>query len=61
MFDENKLYTFNEAKELLRMGKTHLYELLRNGRINHYKVDGKYLIAGAELAQFLTGCEDRMD
>lgn len=58
MFDEKKLYTFTEAKEILRMGKTHLYELLRNGRIEHYKVSGKYLIPGAELERFLKDCKD---
>ena len=58
MFDEKKLYTFTEAKEILRMGKTHLYELLRSGRIGHYKVDGKYLISGAELEKFLKESED---
>ena len=61
MFDEKKLYTFTEAKEILRMGKTHLYELLRGDRIGHYKVDGKYLIPGTELEKFLTSCEDHGD
>ena len=58
MFDEKKLYTFAEARELLRVGKTHLYELLRSGRIDHYKLAGKYFISGAELEKFLKERED---
>ena len=58
MFDEKKLYTFTEARELLRMGKTHLYELFRNGRIDHYKLAGKYFISGAGLEKFLKERED---
>jgi len=47
------LYTPMEAAEQLGVGRTMLFQLLRDGRLKSVKVDRKRLIPGAELERFV--------
>ena len=53
MVNEIKLLTFEECREMLRIGATTLYGLLRAGEIEHYKTGGRYLIPVAAVMNYL--------
>ena len=54
MGETDKLvYSVNEAAELLSIGRTMLYDLMREGRLPSLKVGHRRLIARADLERFV--------
>lgn len=49
-----ELYTVKEAADVLRRGKTALYELLGRGEIAAVKIGSRTLIKRSELDRFLS-------
>ena len=58
---ERELHTISEACELLRVGKTKLYELLHAGALTsiRYPDTDKRLIQRTELDRFLEACKEK--
>lgn len=50
---ERLAYTPAEACEVLRVGRTKLYELIGDGKLKAVALGGKTLIPRAEVEQFL--------
>ena len=43
----------DEAKEMLKIGKCAVYELLRNNRIKYIRLNRKYIIPKKAIIEFL--------
>lgn len=58
---ERELHTISEACELLRVGKTKLYELLHAGALTsiRYPDTDKRLIQRTEIDRFLDACKEK--
>jgi excisionase family DNA binding protein len=48
-------YSVNETLDLLRIGRTSLYEAIKRGELRQTKFGKKTLFYAADLAAFLTG------
>ena len=48
-----KLYTVDEAKEVLRISRTSLYSLVQKGAIKPVKIGGRTLFPETELTRFV--------
>lgn len=53
-----QLLTFQECKDMLRVGATTLYGLLQAGEIEHYKTGGRYLIPIKAVYDYLNRHRD---
>ena len=53
MVVEKLLYSTREAREVLGIGQTRLYELLAQGRLKAVKLGGQTKISKAELERFI--------
>jgi excisionase family DNA binding protein len=47
------LLTIEEAAELLRLGRTHTYQLVMSGRLRSVKIGRRRFITRADLEQFV--------
>ncbi len=46
-------FTIREAAQFLRISRTLLYKLIREGRIKTVKIGARRIVRGAELERFL--------
>ncbi len=54
MIDSEKLYTVNEACEILKKTRRTIYAYIRSGQLKAYKPGNKnFLIAGSDLMAFI--------
>lgn len=58
---DRAFYTIPEAAELLRVHENTLYKLVRNKKIDHYKVGAQIRIAAAELERLKVPAEPDND
>lgn len=57
MVDEikpNSVYTPKEAEEYLKLSRSTIKRMLKNGIINAYKVGGQYRILGSEILKLVS-------
>lgn len=52
MLNPGQLFTINEARRLLGVGRTFLYSQIRAGRLRAVKVGRATRIFGSDIAQF---------
>lgn len=52
-YNMEKLYTIKETYGLLKISRTKLYLLVRDGKIDPVKLDGKTLFKESELNRFI--------
>lgn len=50
---EKKIYTPREAWELLGIGRTRFYQLMKERRIKYFKNGSRYLIPESSLVNFI--------
>ncbi len=50
---EKRIYTSREAWELLGIGRTRFYQLLKGGKICYFKNGNRYLIPESAIANFI--------
>ena len=50
---EKLLFTPDEARELLRVGRTTMYNLLHEGEIESMKINRKYFITKKSLENYI--------
>ena len=50
---EKKIYTPREAWELLGIGRTRFYQLLKGGKLRYFKNGNRYLIPESAIANFI--------
>ena len=50
---DNKVYTPKQAWEQLRIGRTHFYQLLKDGKIRYFKNGNRYLIPADAIEAFI--------
>ncbi len=50
---ENKVYTPKQAWEQLRIGRTHFYQLLKEGKIRYFMNGNRYLIPVDAIEAFI--------
>lgn len=50
--NERRLYTFNEVKDYLQIGKNTLLDLLHTKEIDGFKVAGKWRVASVDLIKY---------
>ena len=55
---EQKVYTLQEAAELLRMSEHTIYMWCRSGKLKAYKPGRKWLIPSEAIDQILSGDKD---
>ncbi len=53
-----KVLTFHELVEILPLGRTKIYRLLKEGKIKAKKVDRKWLVLEESLRDFLEDTDD---
>lgn len=46
-------YTVSEAMELLSVGRTTLYRLIKKGDLKHTKIGGKTVFCSMDIASFI--------
>lgn len=51
-----KLYTVEEAAELLRVSEDKIYRLRRAGEIPHHKIGGTVLFSEEDIQDYLDSC-----
>lgn len=49
----NKVYTVEEMREFLKVGKNTAYELIRTGKIKSFKVGAEYRIAADAINEYI--------
>ena len=60
--DANALYTPEEARKPLRLGRSSMYERLRTGEVKSVHLWRKVFVQGKEIARFLGSvADDRVD
>jgi excisionase family DNA binding protein len=59
--DQAKLITEDEAVKVLGISKATLYRLRRDRSISCYKVRGRVMFSGAQLADYLARVEQRAE
>lgn len=52
---ERRLLTVAEAAEQLRVGRTMIYAMLRDGRINGVKIGRRRLVPASEIERIING------
>lgn len=50
---EKKVYTPREAWELMKIGRTRFYKLLKDGNIGFFKNGNRYLIPESAIEMFI--------
>ncbi|MGN0575564.1 MAG: helix-turn-helix domain-containing protein [Ruminococcus sp.] len=50
-----KIYTPKQAWELLNIGRTRFYQLLKEGKIRYFKNGNRYLIPESAILAFIDG------
>lgn len=50
---EKKVYTPHEAWELMKIGRTRFYKLLKDGKIGFFKNGNRYLIPESAIEMFI--------
>ena len=49
------IYTPKQTRELLNIGRTCFYQLLKNGKIRYFKNGNRYLIPESAIITFIEG------
>ena len=56
--DAPRLYTINQVTEILSIGRTSTYELIRSGRLKSIKIGSSRRIPATSVDDFLASVED---
>jgi excisionase family DNA binding protein len=56
--DAPRLYTINQVTEILSIGRTSTYELIRSGRLKSVKIGSSRRIPATSVDDFLASVED---
>jgi len=56
--DAPRLYTINQVTEILSIGRTSTYELIRSGRLKSIKIGSSRRIPSTSVDDFLASVDD---
>lgn len=58
MSEDRLIYSVNEAASILGVGRTTIYELIREQRLLSVKIGQRRLVAKSDLEAFVTGLRE---